>query len=271
MKKYTVIGGHGFIGSHFVSSLDNSTVWVPEKNDPGIFKNNLGILIYCAGNGDCNNTPFKVIDSNITYLSRILEHAHFDKIIYLSSTRLYMNSNISKESENLKIDINDERALFNLTKITAEELCKRSGRNILIIRPSNVYGLALESKLFLPSIIRNAINNKVVDMYVPPSYAKDYISVYDLVEATLKINNIEAIEPISTINIASGINVSAKEIADVLIEETGCKINWHNKNPNEHFPITNTELIHKMINFTPSHVLDDLKKMITNYKKALLK
>ncbi|MFN7073919.1 NAD-dependent epimerase/dehydratase family protein, partial [Proteus mirabilis] len=78
--------------------------------------------------------------------------------------------------------------LFNVTKLVAEYLCVKSKKNVIIVRPSNVYGLALNSSLFLPQIIKNAINNHKVDMYVNCDYEKDYVSVNDVVTVMYKLS-----------------------------------------------------------------------------------
>ncbi|MCV5223230.1 NAD-dependent epimerase/dehydratase family protein, partial [Escherichia coli] len=87
------------------------------------------------------------------------------------------------ETDDLLVTAGDNRKLFNLTKLVAEELCIKSERDVTVVRPSNVYGLALNSTLFLPSIIRHAINNGEINMFVAPEYAKDYVSVNDVAKA----------------------------------------------------------------------------------------
>lgn len=269
MSQFTVFGGRGFIGSEFVEQLqkEGHSVYVPERDDPDIYKRDLGIIIYSAGYGDCNKDPFNVLSANVTLLANILKNARFDKLVYISSTRVYMNQENSFELCDLSICNNDNRRLFNLTKLVSEELCIKSNRNCIIVRPSNVYGLALNSNLFLPSIIRNAINNNHIDMYVEKQYAKDYIAVSDVVDATLKLLRKKSTP--SIINIASGINTTAEEIGDILKAKTGCEIYWHNNNSNdiEKFPITDISLIHKEIEFIPRNVLNDLELLIEKYKK----
>ncbi|MGR5333197.1 SDR family oxidoreductase [Photobacterium damselae] len=270
MSKYTVFGGRGFIGSEFVKELisQGHDVFVPEREDPRIYEENLGIVIYSAGYGDCQKDPYNVLNANVTLLSILLEKATFDKLVYISSTRVYMNQENSDEDEDLIICNDDNRRLFNLTKLTAEELCLKSGRNCLIIRPSNVYGLALNSTLFLPSIIKDAINISQVNMYVAPSYSKDYIYVNDLVKSVLLLLLKEGIPKI--INVASGYNVTAKDIANVLKSEIETDIIWHNTvNSRENFPVSNTTTINNIIDYKFSNVLDDLKIMINQYKKNL--
>ncbi|MDC5973695.1 SDR family oxidoreductase [Proteus vulgaris] len=270
MSLYTIFGGKGFIGSEFVKQLIElkHEVFIPEKNDSTIFSKNLGIVIYAAGYGDCKSDPYNVLEANTVLLSRLLNYAQFKKIIYLSSTRLYMNQDMSFENNDISVFNDDNRRLFNLTKLTSEELCLKSNKDCLIIRPSNVYGLALNSSLFLPTIIKGAIENGFIDMYVSKNYKKDYVSVYDLVSYTIKLIKLNLSHKV--INIASGINTSALEIASILENETSCTVNWHPVKPNvENFPITDISTIKSILNYTPSYVLDDLASMIQNYKLHL--
>ncbi|WP_351019035.1 NAD-dependent epimerase/dehydratase family protein [Shewanella sp. AC91-MNA-CIBAN-0169] len=270
MTLYTVFGGKGFIGTEVVRQLRVSgvEVSVPEKEDKGIFERNLGTVIYCVGHGNCKKNPFKVLNANVFLLNSLLEKANFEKLIYISSTRVYMNQTCSAESSDLIISANDERRLFNLTKLTAEEMCLKSGLNTCIVRPSNVYGVALNSPLFLPAITRDAINHGVVNMYVTPSYKKDYVSVLDVAEMIVKISKKQKLNG-EIYNIASGVNVSAEQIANVLQVETGCKVSWHSCDNNEHFPVVPISKIRDEFGFSSRNVLDDLKSMVNDFKKVL--
>ena len=272
MSKFTVFGGRGFIGSEFVKELkvQDNEVFIPERDDTSIYDIDLGTVIYCAGYGDCQRDPFNVLYANVILLSSLLEKGTFDKLVYISSTRVYMNQTDSVEDCNLTICNDDNRRLFNLTKLTAEELCLKSQKNCLIVRPSNVYGVALNSPLFLPSITRDAINNGIVNMYVNKNYVKDYVSVKDVVDATLSIITKISIEN-KVINIASGFNISANDIATALINKTNCKINWlENKTEVEIFSeidISELKLILK--DYKPKNVLDDLNIMVDEFKLSL--
>ncbi|PKH31879.1 SDR family oxidoreductase [Shewanella sp. ALD9] len=272
MAFYTVFGGRGFIGSEIVNQLQaqGHSTFVPARDDTSLFERELGIVLYCAGNGDCKNTPFSVLEANVSLLAQILQHAKFERLIYVSSTRVYMNQASANEQANLTVCVDDNRRLFNLTKLVAEELCLKSGRNVCIVRPSNVYGVALNSPLFLPAITRNAINHGKVDMYIAKDYAKDYVSVKDVASTCIEIASNELCHN-QTINVAAGYNITAKQIADVLQEHTQCEIIWHEIDfPNESFPTTDITTINQLItNFTPNNVLVDLKEMITEFKKVL--
>lgn len=269
MSKFTVFGGRGFIGFEFVKELkaQGHDVFVPERDDISIYEIDLGTVIYCAGYGDCQKDPFNVLTANVILLSTLLQKAKFDKLVYISSTRVYMNQELSNENSDLIICEDDSRRLFNLTKLTAEELCLKSDRDCLIIRPSNVYGLALNSTLFLPSITRNAINNGIIDMYIPKTYEKDYIYVGDLVSYVLCLINIKFNNKV--INVATGYNVSAKDITTILEKETRCKINWHKTNANENFSVINVEKLKELVDFNPNNILHDLHHLIFEFKNKL--
>ncbi|EOB2820171.1 NAD-dependent epimerase/dehydratase family protein [Vibrio vulnificus] len=266
MALFTVIGGRGFIGSELVSQLEQEghAVQVPDREAEWVYKNKLGIVIYAAGCGDCDNDPVNVIEANLSLLGKIIENSDFEKLVYLSSTRLYLNQYETSEDVNLNISTNDSRRLFNLTKIAAEELCAKSKRDCLIIRPSNVYGLAIDSPLFLPAIVRDALLNNNVNMYVTPKYSKDYVYVVDLVNAILRLVDKGVT---GTFNIASGENTSAKEIATILKLQTNCDINWLVETDLDYFHPIDISKLKATIDFEPVSVIDKLNKMVCEFKK----
>lgn len=264
-KKVFVIGGNGFIGSEIVKAFQTPDidVVVPARNELFTSDGNSDIIIYCAGNGDCSK-PEQVVESNVLYLQQILTQCSFKKLIYLSSTRLYLNSELATEQANITIHSDDNRRLFNLTKLTAEECCLKSNKDILIVRPSNVYGNAFESKLFLPMIVKHAILNKKINMYVDRDYSKDYVSVCDVSNVinflALNYNGAEKI-----FNIASGHNTTAIEIADIIQSKITCDVVWHANSANEHFPVIDISKIKSVMQYCPSPVTDDLSLMIDEF------
>ncbi|MCU8022001.1 MULTISPECIES: NAD-dependent epimerase/dehydratase family protein [unclassified Shewanella] len=270
MANYTVVGGRGFIGSEIVKQLelDGHSVFVPEIDDARLFTQSLGVVIDCAGFGDCQKDPLLVFNSNSRLLADILAKSDFEKLLYISSNRVYMGQKDASESGDLTILSADNRRLFNLTKLVSEELCLLSGKDVVILRPANVYGLALNSPLFLPAITRNAINNKQVDMYVTPEYKKDYVSVVDVACAACQLAAKTNLSQ-KIFNVASGINTSAGDIATVLSQETGCKIIWHQGCVDEIFPENDISAIQVEIDYRPRYVIDDLKIMIDEFKRKL--
>ncbi|GDX04567.1 NAD(P)-dependent oxidoreductase [Buttiauxella sp. A111] len=265
--KYTIVGATGFIGSHMLSFMKsmNVEIFCPEKNYDYNQNEDLGVVFYCAGYGDCKNDVNNVVDANVNKLKEILTAGNFSKLIYVSSTRVYINADTSSENSDLIISFNDERKLFNLSKLVAEELCRLSSKKVIIVRPSNVYGLAINSPLFLPQIIKNAITNHHVDMFINPDYEKDYVSVDDVVYIMYQLSLRNDICG-EVFNIASGYNISAENIAEVLASTTGCNIKWHANNTKEIFPVTNMEKTNAIIPHNYKNMLDDLQDMIEEFK-----
>ena len=266
----TIVGGSGFVGSHLIDELNSSKVNFHQldRNDPLPIDLELGILVYCAGFGGCDQDPFNVLNANAVLLGQLLDKCKIDKVIYLSSTRLYIDDNSSAENGNLHISSTDNRRLFNLTKIIAEELIIKSKVSYVILRPSNIYGDAFESPLFLPSIVRDALVKHEIKMFISPEYSKDYVSVFDLVKVIIiALNSKEAENKI--VNVAAGENISAKQIAQTLSAETACKVSWCGNIADDYFPVTDIRLMKSIFQIIPRKVLDDLPKMVRNFKKKL--
>ncbi|MDM2776596.1 NAD(P)-dependent oxidoreductase [Citrobacter sp. Cpo142] len=269
--KVFIIGGNGFIGSEIVKEFahEEVEVVVPARNELVAGNGEKDIIIYCAGNGDCSK-PEQMLDSNINYLQRVLIHCTFKKLIYLSSTRLYLNSELSDEDSAITIHSEDSRRLFNLTKLTAEECCLKSEKNTLIVRPSNVYGKAFDSKLFLPMIVKHAILNKKINMYVDKDYSKDYVSVSDVADVVkylaLNYNGNNDI-----FNIASGKNTTALELANIIQSKINCEVVWNENTTKEKFPLINISKINGIMQYTPNSVTDDLSLMIDKFVERFQK
>lgn len=266
-NKVTVIGASGFLGSQIATSFinDGFNVHCPSRDELPALLGDLGVVVYSAGYGVCSSFDnlSKVIEANVNVLCRILQECSYSKFIYISSTRLYMNSKESNELTNFSISSGDRRKAFNLTKILAEELCI-SKDNTYLLRPSNIYGDAVNSNLFLPSIVRDAIVNKKINMFVPKTYEKDYVSVKDVVYVIKNIITKECPD-YRTYNVGSGKNTSAYEIANRIKNKIDCTIEWIPNDVKDSFPITNINKITDEFMFEPSNVLNDLDSMIDDF------
>ncbi|WP_277053986.1 NAD-dependent epimerase/dehydratase family protein [Pseudoalteromonas marina] len=270
MQKVTIIGASGFVGSNltkFLLSLGYD-VYSPSRDELMELNGDLGVVIYSVGYGVCDSliNKAKVIDANITQFVSLLSRCTFSRLIYFSSTRVYLGLNDSASHNSFKVEIEDCRKLFNLSKLVAEELCL-SLDNAIIVRPSNIYGTALKSPLFLPSIVRNAIKKSHIDMYVTPSYEKDYISVEDVCMLIEKLISTKKLKN-KIYNLASGENTTSKSISDVIEAETGAEVLWHDVKNEDYFPVTDIYNIVSEFDFKPKSVLADLKKMIIDFKFA---
>lgn len=213
----TVLGASGFIGSHLVKKLDGiSYDYYAPTRDEDLLNKDLGDIIYCIGlTADFRNKPFETVTAHVCKLNDILLNCKFSSLIYLSSTRVYINSKSSvvSESDKLVVDPMNADDLYNLTKLTGERLCLSSGKNVKIVRLSNVVGENDTSNNFLYSIINDVKKNSNLELQQSLVSSKDYIYIDDAVDVIMKI----ALEGKDVIyNVASGVNTTNEEILNEL-------------------------------------------------------
>ena len=92
MSGFTVIGAGGFIGGRLAAALRarGDSVYAPARGDEGLFDQDLGSVFYCAGlTGDFHVRPFETVEAHVGLLVQVLAKARFERLIYLSSTRVY--------------------------------------------------------------------------------------------------------------------------------------------------------------------------------------
>ena len=262
--KITIFGAGGFIGSSVYSHFLRCgfDVCKGDWRCVDFSGKSLGVVIYCCGIGDCSRTE-DVIYSHVDVLRNIVNTANYDRIIYLSSTRIYLDNIDSTEDSPLFLSFNDKRCLFNQVKLLGESIVLGQSRPFMIIRPSNVYGKAFNSPLFMPSLVRDAITKGEVNLFVSPKYEKDYVYIDDL--ANFIISSVED-NITGTYNIASGENVSAQKLVKIIEEHTNCKSIWHSVTSEDYFPIINIEK-YKSLGDSPRKVESLLIEMIHEFSK----
>lgn len=222
----TVIGGQGFVGRALVSQLKNKVgeLWVPQKNDAQIFERDLGQVFYCAGlTADYLQRPFDTVTAHVNLLSEVLYRAKWKHLVYLSSTRVYDGlSGVVDETTDLKVNPNNARHLYDLSKLMGESLCLQTGR-ASVARLSCVYCDENDEDGFLPGLLRRVMECETKELIVDssPYYSRDYVHLHDVIDALIAISN----EKKSTIyNVASGQNVSNKDIFQLLERSCGLSL-----------------------------------------------
>ena len=59
-----------------------------------------------------------VFDANCRLLADLLARGKFERLLYVSSTRVYMNQDSAVEGDDLKVCSDDQRRLFNPDQIS---------------------------------------------------------------------------------------------------------------------------------------------------------
>lgn len=218
-QTYTVLGGTGFIGKHLCHELNirGAKVWVPMRQDQEIFKRPLGIVFYCIGlTSDYLQRQFDTVHAHVCYFARLLEHAQFDHIVYLSSTRLYdsLPLSVGREDISLNLSPSNPRHLYDLSKALGESLCRTTSANrSSIARISCVYSTETGAPGFLSELLQRLRHERTLSLDSSSSYCRDYITLDDTVNSLIAMGEQRAC---GTFNVASGKNTYNCEIAEVL-------------------------------------------------------
>ena len=266
--RFTVLGAGGFIGSQLLAALraDGHECFAPDRGDTRVFAANLGHAVYCIGlTADFRSRPFDTIRAHIGVLAEILERARFDSLLYLSSTRVYARAIDGEEDTLIPVNPSDASDYYNLTKLTAEALCFVSGRDsVRVARLSNVYGLDFGSENFLARVIRDAIGTGRVVLETALESAKDYVALEDVVDLLPRI----ATEGDARLyNVASGCNLTNRELAQALARTTGCRAEATPGAPIFRFPAISIERVRREFGFHPRSLVEDLGPLVARYRE----
>lgn len=196
--------------------------FTPDRDDPAVFSKPLGRVLFCAGvTSDFRQRPFDTMRAHVSLAGELLEKAEFDSFVYLSSTRLYLDSPAAHEQAVFTVDPARPDHLFHLSKLAGESLCMNAGRaGVSIARVSNVCGDDYGSGNFLYSLIRDAVEKGTITLHTTLDSAKDYIGVGDVAELLLRISQGEGS---GIYNVASGVNTTNRSLIQWISELTGCQ------------------------------------------------
>jgi len=219
----TIVGAQGFVGVRLTARLaaEGRETYAPRKGDPELLRRDLGTVYYCAGlTADYDRRPFDTVEAHASLLSEILRAGRFQRLVYVSSTRLYDGLPKAQvdEAEPLVFDPTDPRRVYDLSKALGENLTltRTDGRG-RVARLANVYDWEAGAPGFLSEWLIRARFEQALRLDSSPHVARDYIHLDDVVTALIAIAGSPA--P-AIVNVASGELVSNGEIAEVF-EEAG--------------------------------------------------
>lgn len=265
-SKFTVFGHTGFLGSNIVRYLKerNYSVYLPARNQTK-FPKNLNNVIYCIGSDNVLENSINGVNSNLFILSNIIEKNKFQSFTYISSTRVYLNNIKTHENSHIKIDVNSKHYFFNSLKVAAENLClSKDNKNVRVVRISNLFGFNFKKQIYLlPTLIRNAIKKKKIEILINKKSKKNYLNVEDAIRITLKIIQKSKYR---IYNIASDKRISLEKIAQQIKRNTNCKILYKNQRIKFDEPIININRIKKEYKFKPSSSLEkEISTLLREY------
>jgi UDP-glucose 4-epimerase len=214
----TVVGAEGFVGRRLVAALTaaGQAPWTPAKGDAALLGRDLGVVYYCAGlTADYDRRPFDTVEAHASLVSELIRAGRFERLVYLSSTRLY--DGLAKaqvdETEPLVLDPADPRRTYDRSKALGENLTltRTDGRG-RVARLANVYDWEAGAPGFLSEWLIRARRDQRLTLESSPHVSRDYIHLDDVVAALIAIAG--SPEP-AIVNVASGELAANGAIAEV--------------------------------------------------------
>ncbi len=263
--KMTILGATGFIGSNLIRTLSKKgyEVWAPGRNTPDLFKQPLGCVYYCIGlTADFRQRPYDTIDAHVCLLRQVLEHAQFDNLIYLSSTRVYAGCEHAEESQPLIVRPEQPDYLYNISKLMGENLTLNAGRNGRVARLSNVIGPDMGTDNFVGAVLDEAQRTGTVRLHTSLNSSKDYIWIDDAIEALAALSTPDAAH---ITNIAGGQNTTHAELSSWL-RKHGFDVNVDTDAPTTSFPPISISRLRAQLGRTPAPALQRLDSWYETYR-----
>jgi len=267
-KKVLVTGGTGMIGRQlvdllvgkgaevYVVSLDNPT-GLPRgvsflKADLQKFSNCIEVcngmdiifnLVGVKGSPKmCKEKPASFMVPMLQFNTNMMEAARLASVewyLYTSSVGVYHPAEVFYEDDVWKTfpSENDKFAGWakRIGELQAEAYEIQYGlKNISIVRPANVYGpydnFDPENAMVIPSLIRKAHENDILEVWGDGSPIRDFIHARDVARGMMYMVENEVSEPV---NLGSGTGVAIKQIVDIIVDNINkhVSIKWDPTKP----------------------------------------
>ena len=200
-----------------------------------------------------NEFPADFIFENLTIQNNIIKSAHennIDKLLFLGSSCIYPKfaSQPIKEEELLNGKLEESNEPYAIAKIAGIKMCesfnRQHGRDYRSVMPTNLYGqndnFHGANSHVIPALMNKFHQSKInntpeVVVWGSGKPLREFLHVDDMAEASIFLMNLnkgfyekETKKMSSHINVGSGIDLTIKELAEMLAEVTGFegKIVW---------------------------------------------
>jgi GDP-L-fucose synthase len=260
-KNVLVTGGSGMIGRQLVNLLlsEEANVFVADLNEPVNMSKKINfrkvdlknyencklicvdmdyvfnlVGIKCSPKV-CIERPADIMGPMLQFNTNMLEAAMASNVgwyLYTSTVGVYQPAEVLYEDDIWSTQPSRRDWFGGWAKRMGELQCKAyevqfgEGR-CSIVRPANVYGpydnFDLESAMVIPSLIRKAYDNDVLEVWGDGTAIRDFIYAEDVARGMLHMARNKITEPV---NLGSGTGISIKTIAEIVAREFDRPIKW---------------------------------------------
>ena len=265
-KKILVTGGSGMIGRQLVKLLENENaeIHVADLNKPlnmpdEIIFHNVDLKNFencksiCKGIDYvfnlvgikcspqvCIERPAEIMGPMMQFNTNMLEAAMLSNVkwyLYTSTVGVYEPSEVLHEDDvwNSQPSKNDWYGGWakRMGELQCQAYEKQYGKGICsIVRPANVYGpydnFDPENAMVIPSLIRKAHDNKILEVWGDGSSIRDFIHCRDVALGMIHLVKNKVTEPV---NLGSGSGISIKQIAEIISKRFNKDIKWLSEKP----------------------------------------
>lgn len=268
MKTAVVVGANGFLGSALVNKLVNdkiNVVAVYNSNKDRInvqanvvtaielfnSKIEADYLFFAVGNYANSHSELLEINNELGLYTKKFPEA---KLVYISSTNVYgVHENVISEDSSF-----NNPGLYATSKIAGEFIVS-SLKNYAILRLTYLYGPGITNNSFIPTIIKSAAQNKVIQLAGDGSRYQDYLFIDDAVEFCIRA----ALHKENSYYLAaSGITTTNKEIALEIQKHINCEVQFAGENNAPSFKF-NPSKTFELLNWKPTTtIVDGIKQML---------
>ena len=265
-QKVLVTGGAGMIGRQLVDLLleKGANVTIADLNKPNDLPENVNFvqanLLYfdqcqniCQGQDYVFNLvgikcspkvtmeqPADIMGPMMQFNTNMLEaamQANVKWYLYTSTVGVYTPAEIFYEDEVWKGQPSPNDWYGGWAKRMGELQCeayeKQHGEGkCSIVRPANVYGpydnFDLKNAMVVPSLIRKAYENDILEVWGDGSPIRDFIHAKDVARGMMFAVENKITKPI---NLGSGNGVTIKEVAEIVADHFNKSIQWSPEKP----------------------------------------
>lgn len=278
-KNILITGGKGMIGRaltkliekespRYITIADLPEYDLRDRKDCETICDGQDIVFHLAGiKGSpqrCMESPASFSVPMIQFNANMVEaayNANVDWFLYTSSVGVYHPAEVFVEDDVWKTfpSENDWFAGWakRIGEMNVESYMKQHDWNqCSIVRPANVYGPHDnfgQWSMVVPSLIKKAMENDVLSVWGDGSPVRDLIYADDVARGMMHVVKNKVTEPI---NLGSGTGVTIKQVAQIIANYFGKKIEWDTTKPMGDMKRLMSMERAKSYGFTPKTILE---------------